>query len=361
MKLNAVQKRFFFLSDGNPTEGITRQNEILDEMEKKRTGDIHISTFPFGNHSDFDLLMDIANITGGEAYPISELDDVINGFAMAQSRLQTRVVENITLTLGLQNGATVDEILTVGNWTSTENSVRITFPILSATERRFSFLVLKVPALDKPEHDLVQMELDYFDVKDCQPVIEEAQVVTIKRAAEPVVVEEDLEVLEAKWRFVVAEAFMDSTDFMENGNPQQAAERLGGVSKEAANASVFQRSDFVKAYSSGTQELADLLQGISDPNPYEVAVVRELCDSMFKESTSMPNLEDQSFGFLQFFDNPILQAARERARAIINSDVADTPATAGDTDGDGEDSSIAFPPFPAELNGRGLLQLEKEN
>ena len=75
----------------------------------------------------------------------------------------------------------------------------------------------------------------------------------------------------------------------------------------------------------------------------------------------MPNLEDQSFGFLQFFDNPILQAARERARAIIDGDVAETPAIAGDTDGDGEDSSIAFPPFPAELNGRGLLQLEKEN
>ena len=55
---------------------------------------------------------------------------------------------------------------------------------------------------------------------------------------------------------------MESTEFMEVGEPQRAADRLSGVSTLAAESRAFQRSEFVQAYSSGTQELADLLRRI---------------------------------------------------------------------------------------------------
>lgn len=164
------------------------------------------------------------------------------------------------------------------------------------------------------------IEMEYEDTEDCRNVVAESRTVSVQRVVEPGrTVAGDLEVLEARWRFEVATAFENATDSMENGNPQGAADFLAAISDEVVDTAVFGRSEFLQGYSNGSRGLAATLRELQEPGIFDTALVRELCDSMLKESTSLPSLDEESFGFLQFFDTPSLKEARARANQMIGS------------------------------------------
>ena len=72
-----------------------------------------------------------------------------------------------------------------------------------------------------------------------------------------------------------------------------------------------------------------------EPSPYEMALFREIGDSSFKGSTSLPSIDTDDFHFLKFYDTKASREARERARQAVEGirDFVPSP-------------KAGFPPFP---------------
>lgn len=67
-------------------------------------------------------------------------------------------------------------------------------------------MVLKIPESDAGLQDLMDIDLEYENTEDCRSIVAESRTVSVQRIGEPEsTAVGDLEVLEARWRFQVAE------------------------------------------------------------------------------------------------------------------------------------------------------------
>lgn len=334
-------KEVFLFTDGDPNTGITKKKKLLESAVNTTGSKIRLTTFPFGAAANFDLLQDIAEVGHGESYPISMLEDVANAFAMAAVRLQTTVAQNIEVILSPVGDVRIDDVMTAGTLTKKGRKDRkISFANLAKDEHRIPYISLKVPKGREGFQEVLLVKLKYEDVTQCRKEVEEVLVISINRKEAP---EEDTppdqETVETLCRFMVGECFKNGTELFRANESDASARAIDDMkvleSELNAMLETFPGSEMLKGFSEGMDIFIHHLEKMEEPSPYEMALFREIGDSSFKGSTSLPSIDTDDFHFLKFYDTKASLEARERARQAVEGIRDFVPSPKG-----------GFPPFP---------------
>lgn len=130
----AGRARLMLLTDGRANAGITDPTQLRALAETARRHGITTSTIGFGEDYDEDLLREMADAGGGNAWYIERLDQASPVFAEELSDLQSLVAQDVRVTLRLSSAGHALEFLQDWPATATPDGVVLDLGDLYARE-----------------------------------------------------------------------------------------------------------------------------------------------------------------------------------------------------------------------------------
>jgi len=161
---NAVSSLLLF-TDGYPTVGKKKSDDILDEISKLEPIPFTVYTFGFKTH-DANLLKAISDKGNGIYAFISDKDEIPTAFAGCLGGLLSVVAQNIVIQIQPLNGVTTERPCTSGYVISTlsDSVYSITIGDIQSEEEKDIIFPIRLPKTEPIENDILEVKLTYFDV-----------------------------------------------------------------------------------------------------------------------------------------------------------------------------------------------------
>jgi Ca-activated chloride channel family protein len=163
--------RIIFMSDGQPTEGIQDSSGLLDVTREIRSHGISVTSIGLGSDFNEELMESIAS-TGGGAYAyLQDAAQLATIFQKDLNQAATQIAHGVTLTFGIPEGMSLDEVLGYKAAFRDERRVIINLPDFAAgqTERVVAKLTVSAPAAGQT-FDVSNLGLGYTDLLKGSPV-----------------------------------------------------------------------------------------------------------------------------------------------------------------------------------------------
>lgn len=339
----------FVFTDGDPNQGVTKRRKILDLVDRNRENNVRVTTFPFGVAANFALLQDIADKGEGEAYVIEDMQGIGDAFGMAVARLLTTVAQNIKMTFNPLNGARIKTLMNGYRVVEKGNSYRVIIPNLALEESNIPLLILELPttAGAQQHQEVMQVELSYEDTTACKKVVEEDLIITVLRKENPDRGGNSTEVIENLCRLTMGDALEVTEASIDAEMTLLVASEMERIAHTMRTQNCCENSTIIPKFILGADQLAAQLRSSTKPTDVELAVYREVGDTLVKGVTTLPSIDTEDFHFMGEFETSFSKQKRKEAReAIIGGN--DTPSSEDPPDGDvfvapGPDP---FPVFP---------------
>lgn len=349
----------FVFTDGDPNQGITKKRKILELVNRNREGNVRVTTFPFGVAANFALLQDIADKGEGEAYIIENMPDIADAFGMAVARLLSTVAQNIKITFNPLNGARIKQLMSGYRIVEKGDKYRVVLPNLALEDSHIPFLILELEpstAGTQQHQEVMQVELSYEDTTNCKKVVEEDVIVTVLRKETPDRGENATGVIETLCQLTMGNALLLKESSLDAEMTLHVASEMERIAHTMRTQNCCQNSKIIPRFIDGADQLAQQLRSSTKPSDYEVALYREVGDSLRKGITTLPSIDTEDYHFMGEFDTSFSKQKRKEARdAIIGGN--DTPSSAPPPEGvpviglRAEPQPEEFPPFPAFRSG----------
>jgi Ca-activated chloride channel family protein len=162
--------RIIFMSDGQPTEGIQDSSGLLDVTREIRSHGISVTSIGLGSDFNEDLMESIAS-TGGGAYAyLQDAAQLATIFQKDLNQAATQIAHGVTLTFGIPEGMSLDEVLGYKAAFRDERRVIINLPDFSAgqSERVVAKLTVSAP-MPGQTFDVSNLGLSYTDLLKGSP------------------------------------------------------------------------------------------------------------------------------------------------------------------------------------------------
>ncbi|MEW6733582.1 MAG: VWA domain-containing protein [Acidobacteriota bacterium] len=114
VKVNQVQERVnrvLLLTDGQANSGITDAAKIIDAAHKRSENGIATTTLGFGSNFNEDLLIGMANSSGGNFYFIQSPDDATDVFRIELESLASTVAQNLVVSVTPESTVQISAVL----------------------------------------------------------------------------------------------------------------------------------------------------------------------------------------------------------------------------------------------------------
>lgn len=310
-------KTVYLFTDGLPNLGATTAEDVVGEMRAliaTSEEPITVSTFGFGQDLDIKLLKDVADAGGGEAYIITNENDIPIAFGDALGGLLSIVAQDIDVVFIPKGGTTITSIQTGGVITDVPGGIRVSFSNLFANERRDMVLTLSVPA---EITTVMDAEVQYIDTLSFSPVTKETISVTIDRAATvPVDAPPDPLVEGTRLKFATAEAIAEAQASVQQGDTAGAATAIASA-QAIVNISPVEDDPTIKALQADIAKILDLLES-GETTPQEATTQLDtLGEALTKQRSS--SLGGDEFETTESLDTPAKKGVREEsAEAVLN-------------------------------------------
>jgi len=155
--------RVLLLTDGQANAGITDHARLIKKAGEMAGGGVTLSTFGLGTDFEEDLLLAMAEAGGGNSHYIQSPDQIPGIFEQELSGLLNTVAQNLALKIRTGDGVSVSGVL--GYPFSAEDGIAINLPDIYSGETKRILLELLISPRAEGSHKLLDLELEYFDVR----------------------------------------------------------------------------------------------------------------------------------------------------------------------------------------------------
>lgn len=170
--LNEVKKnsapervnRVLLLTDGIANVGVTDHGALVEMAQGMAGSGISLSTFGLGDDFQEDLLKSMAESGRGNFYYIASPDQIPGIFEEELQGLLSIVAQNLKVKVAPGTGVTVCGVL--GYPPSDMEDICITLPDIYSGETKALVLALSAAPQQAGPHPLLELELEYADVRD---------------------------------------------------------------------------------------------------------------------------------------------------------------------------------------------------
>lgn len=227
--------RVLLLTDGHANMGIQDPRVLTSTAGQKAEEGVVTTTLGFAQGFNEDLLISMARAANGNFYFIQSIDEATEVFSIELDSLRAVVGQNLIVTLELANGVSLIDTLSLAQVSQNDaGATVITLGELYEGEDKLLGLSLQLPAA--PVGELPVMTLHYSaDVVQDQVIRSVsgtakvvAQVGTIEAAASAA----SSHILFELSHLTIAKAKETALDLAEQGNHQEAEQRLRGLIQE---------------------------------------------------------------------------------------------------------------------------------
>ena len=155
--------RIILLSDGLANAGITDPDQISAEGKRIRENLISVSTMGVGIDYNENLMANLADVSGGNYYYISNEVNMTEVFRKEWNLMQSLIATNAQATLQLGEGVDVVDVAGF-HWEKKGSKVTIQVPDIYSGENKRILVQLKAPATSLRTISLAKGELTFTDV-----------------------------------------------------------------------------------------------------------------------------------------------------------------------------------------------------
>ncbi|WP_066638535.1 vWA domain-containing protein [Desulfolucanica intricata] len=155
--------RVLLLTDGMANVGITDHDKLVAKARELAAGGVSLSTFGLGEDFEEDLLQAMAEAGGGNFYYIEAPEQIPGIFEQELSGLLSIAAQNLTVRVKPGSGVTVTGVL--GYPFTSDNSINVSLPDIYNGETKILIMELSISPHSEGSHDLLNLELDYTDVR----------------------------------------------------------------------------------------------------------------------------------------------------------------------------------------------------
>jgi Ca-activated chloride channel homolog len=219
--------RVILISDGQPTEGLTGDDQLKGVAQQMRQAGLSLSSIGVGTDFNEALMESFAELGGGAYAYLEDAAQLSHIFARDLAAAGTQVAKQVGLTLSVSN-ATVEEVLGYSNVQRSGSSINIRLPDFSAGQRERVVLHLKVSAQAAGQAvDVATARLDYQDVLADRPAKAAATVAALVSASsEEVAQRRDKEAVVFAARARSAQNTRAAAEALRGGNKEQARQLM---------------------------------------------------------------------------------------------------------------------------------------
>jgi Ca-activated chloride channel family protein len=175
--------RVLLLTDGQANAGITDHARLIKKAAEMAGGGVTISTFGLGADFEEDLLLAMAEAGGGNSHYIQSPDQIPGIFEQELSGLLSTVAQNLTVKLKTGKGVKVSGVL--GYPFSAGDGIAINLPDIYGGETKIVLVELLVSPHKEGSHKLLDLELEYFDVRKNLALVSANAMLEAKFTAQP--------------------------------------------------------------------------------------------------------------------------------------------------------------------------------
>jgi Ca-activated chloride channel family protein len=167
--------RIIFISDGQPTEGITNHQQLIRIARDIRAQGVTISSIGVGTDFNEDLMQDIAEHGSGAYAYLHEASQLATIFQKDLQQASTTIARDVQLRLALPAGAQLGEVL---GYRSQQEGQTVKIPLSDFSAGQVERVVVRV-RVDGREAgktvDVAGLSLDYLDLLKNGPARSAAQ------------------------------------------------------------------------------------------------------------------------------------------------------------------------------------------
>lgn len=175
--------RVLLLTDGLANEGVTGTQALGQMARELSAGGLPITTMGVGPQYDEDLLLAIAEASGGNYYYIDSPEWIPEVFARELSGLLQVAAQGVRLRLRALGGCRVEGILEHVHGPATE--VMLELGDLYSHETRQFLGELVVPPLPVGDHALAEVEIDYTSVPEALRLVTITGRISLQATTDP--------------------------------------------------------------------------------------------------------------------------------------------------------------------------------
>ncbi|MDH7480070.1 MAG: VWA domain-containing protein, partial [Syntrophomonadaceae bacterium] len=151
------------LTDGMANVGVTDHEALVEMAQDMAGGGVSLSTFGLGEDFEEDLLKAMAEKGGGSFYYIESPDQIPGIFEQELEGLLSIVAQNLKVRVTPRSGV---EVCGVIGYPPTDSGLKtIELPDIYSGETRSLVLALSVSAQPEGRQTLLEIELEYADVR----------------------------------------------------------------------------------------------------------------------------------------------------------------------------------------------------
>lgn len=219
--------RLIFVSDGQPTEGLTDPNGLNAIVREIRQHGISVSSIGVGTDFNEDLMQGFAEIGGGAYAFLQDASQLTTIFQKDMNQAGTQVARNVTLSFELPVGVELGEVL---GYKATQNgtTVAVTMPDFAASQlERVVARVVVAGSRSGSTIDVAKLKLEYTDLLKNEAISDNAALsAMVTDQSELVVKNRDKEATVYAARARSAVNTQQAADFLKNGETEKANQLL---------------------------------------------------------------------------------------------------------------------------------------
>ncbi len=157
--------RVLLLTDGNANVGITDVAVLIKTAQQKSTDGIITTTLGFGSHFNEDLLIGMADASGGNFYFIQSPEDTVEIFRIELESLGALIAQDLVVTLHPQS--VVQSVGVLNKYRVSDTHQQVHLGDVYATEDKQLMLELAVsPVTTVGMIDLMTVEYQYYAIAE---------------------------------------------------------------------------------------------------------------------------------------------------------------------------------------------------
>lgn len=156
--------RVLLLTDGMANVGVTDHGALVEKAREMASGGVTLSTFGLGDDFEEDLLQAMAEAGGGNFYYIETPDQIPGIFDQELTGLLSIVAQNLSVKVKPGPGVSVTGVL--GYPFTTGEGITVNLPDIYSGETKILLLELVISPLAEGAHKLLNVELDYADIRE---------------------------------------------------------------------------------------------------------------------------------------------------------------------------------------------------
>ena len=209
--------RVLLLTDGMANVGVTNPKSLANLAGEVASSGITLSTFGLGDDFQEDLLKSMAEAGKGNFYYIESPDQIPGIFEQELSGLLSIVAQN--LKVKITPGAGIGGCGVLGYTPEADgNSLVITLPDIYSGETKSILLALNVVPNPEGENQLLEIEMEYADVRQNLALVKLKAALNVDFAADGSEPTENLEVVKYVEIFQTAQAKEEAIKLADDGD-----------------------------------------------------------------------------------------------------------------------------------------------